>query len=142
MKKFISFILFLTICQFSFAQSKDSIAVASAVESMRVALVDADKIKLDQLLSRDLSYGHSSGKIDTKQSLEEALTTGVSDFLSIELSEQTIKILGDNAIVRHKLFAKTIDGGKPAEIKLSVLLVWKKNQHQWQLIARQAVKIS
>lgn len=123
------------------AQSKDSATVTKAVETFRKALIDADKTSLDQLLSNKLSYGHSGGKIDSKNSLEDALTSGASDFVTIELTEQTVEIVGKNAIVRHKLYATTNDNGKPGEVKLAVLLVWQKNKHRWQLIARQAIKI-
>lgn len=140
MKYLITCILGLVICQFSSAQSKDSIAVVGVVESFRKALIDADKSTLDLILSSKLSYGHSGGKIDTKASLEDALTSGASDFVTIELTDQTVQIVGKNAIVRHKLFATTNDNAKPGEVKLSVLLVWQKNGHQWELIARQAVK--
>ena len=141
MKYLISILLFLGVSQISFAQSKDSIAVVQVVETLRKALIDADKTTLDQVLSDKLSYGHSGGKLDTKSSLEEGLVSGASDFVTIDLKEQTIQIVGNNAIVRHKLYATTNDAGKPGEVKLSVLLVWQKNHHAWKLIARQAIKI-
>ena len=128
-------------CCFSSAQVKDSSAVVQVVESFRKSLIDPNKTELDNLLSDALSYGHSSGKIDSKQSLEQGLLSGASDFVSIDFVDQTIQIVGKNAIVRHKLIAKTNDGGKPGEVKLSVLLVWQKTHKQWTLIARQAVKI-
>jgi ketosteroid isomerase-like protein len=39
------------------------------------------------------------------------------------------------------LEAKTNDNGKPNDIKLLVLMVWQKQNKEWKLIARQAVKI-
>lgn len=141
MKYLVSCFLCIAIWQFSFAQSKDSVSIIQVVETFRKALIDADKTKLDLLLSNKLSYGHSGGKIDTKNSLEEALTSRMSDFVTIEFTDQTIQMVGKNAIVRHKLFATTNDNGKPGEVKLSVLLVWQKSHHEWKLIARQAIKI-
>lgn len=123
------------------AQVKDSSAVVQVVENFRKSLIDPSKTELDNLLSEALSYGHSGGKIDSKESLEQSLLSGASDFVSIDFIDQTIQIVGKNAIVRHKLFAKTNDAGKPGEVKLSVLLVWQKTHKQWKLIARQAVKI-
>jgi ketosteroid isomerase-like protein len=140
--KYVLFVFLLVfICHDTYAQSKDSTLIVQVVESFRKALIDADKTKLDELLSDKLSYGHSGGKIDTKTSLEESLVSGASDFVTIELKDQTIQIVGKNAIVRHKLYATTNDAGKPGEVKLSVLLVWQKSHHTWKLIARQAIKI-
>lgn len=141
--KYLSIILVYLVlcCSYSSAQVKDSSAVAQVVESFRKSLIDPNKTELDHLLSDALSYGHSGGKIDTKHSLEDALLSGASDFVRIDFVDQTIQIVGKNAIVRHKLIAKTNDAGKPGEVKLSVLLVWQKKHQHWILIARQAVKI-
>ena len=123
------------------AQTKDEAAVTQAVESLRKALIDPDKSTLDKLAADDLSYGHSSGLLQDKAAFEEALISGKSDFVSIELSEQTVKVVGNTAIVRHHFSAATNDGGKPGTVKLAILLVWQKQKGEWKLLARQAVKI-
>ena len=123
-----------------FAQSKDEQAVAGAVESLRKALIDPDKDKLDALVLDELTYGHSSGVIQDKAAFEGALLNKSSDFVTIDLSQQTIKVVGNTAWVRHILSATTNDGGKPGSTRLSVLLVWVKQKGQWRLLARQAVK--
>jgi Domain of unknown function (DUF4440) len=69
------------------------------------------------------------------------LVSGASDFVTIDLSEQTIKVTGSTAIVRHVLSATTNDGGKAGTVKIAVLLVWIKEKKEWKLLARQAVKI-
>lgn len=125
----------------SFAQSKDEAAVASAVESLRKAMVDADKAGLDKLTAAELSYGHSSGKVETKAEFVEALASGKSDFLSIDLADQTIKLAGNAAIVRHVLSGNTKDNGTPGTVKLSILTIWQKQKGEWKLLARQAVRL-
>jgi hypothetical protein len=125
-----------------FAQSKDEQAVATAVESLRKALVDPDKATLDALVLDELTYGHSSGLIQDKAAFETALLSKSSDFVTMDLTEQTIKVVGNTAWVRHTLTATTNDGGKPGTTHLSVLLVWLKQKGQWRLFARQAVKIA
>lgn len=125
----------------SFAQDKEEQAVTAAVENLRKALVDPDKSVLDKLAADELSYGHSSGMVQDKAEFIEALTSGKSDFVTIELTEQTVKVVGNTAIVRHHFSATTNDGGKPGAVKLSILLVWQKQKGQWRLLARQAVKI-
>jgi ketosteroid isomerase-like protein len=125
----------------SIAQDKDEQAVTAAVESLRKALIDPDKATLDRLTLDQLTYGHSSGMIQDKAAFMEALLSGKSDFVSIDLTEQTLKIAGNTAWVRHVLTATTNDGGKPGQTKLSVLLVWQKQKGEWRLLARQAVKV-
>ena len=138
---FLTILLFAIITAPVFAQSKDEQSVATAVESLRKALIDPDKSTLDALVLDELTYGHSSGVIQDKTTFEEALLNKSSDFVTIDLSQQTIKVVGNTAWVRHILSATTNDGGKPGSAHLSVLLVWVKQKGQWRLLARQAVKV-
>lgn len=124
-----------------FAQSKEEQAVGNAVESLRKALIDPEKATLDALVVDELTYGHSNGNIQDKAAFEEALLNKSSDFVTIDLTQQSIKVVGNTAWVRHILSATTNDGGKPGTAHLSVLLVWVKEKGQWRLLARQAVKV-
>jgi ketosteroid isomerase-like protein len=112
------------------------------VEKLRVAMIDANKTELEKLVAEELSYGHSGGHIDDKKEFVEKIVGGQSDFVTIELSEQTISVSGKTAIVRHILKAKTNDAGKPGEVHLRILLVWQKQAGKWKLLARQAVKMA
>jgi len=120
------------------AQSKDETLVAAKVEKLRTAMISGNKADLESLLSDDLTYAHSSGKIQTKAVFVEEISTKKSDFVTIELSKQSISITGDVAIVSHQLNATTNDGGKPAAPHLNIVLVWKKTKGDWKLIARRA----
>ena len=122
------------------AQDKTVKQVATAVEQLRKAMVDGDKQMLERLADDQLSYGHSGGHIDDKKEFVEKIASGKSDFVTIELLDQSIIVSGKTAIVRHTLNAATNDGGKPAEVHLKVLLVWQKHNSGWKLLARQAVK--
>ncbi|WP_020606598.1 nuclear transport factor 2 family protein [Spirosoma spitsbergense] len=125
----------------SIAQSKDEGAIGKAVEQMRLLMINPDKAKLEALAADQLTYGHSTGKLENKAAFVEALISGASDFVSINLTDQTITIVDNTALVRHNLSADTLNNGKPGQAHLSVLLVWIKQKGNWQLLARQAVKI-
>jgi ketosteroid isomerase-like protein len=140
MKKSILLFFLLALAGSSFAQSKAEQQVADAVTAWRKAMLDADKAGLEAILAPELSYGHSNGKIEDKAMLVKAISTGESDFITMELSEQSIKIAGKTAIVRHKLAGDINDGGKPGSVKLFVLQVWQKQGASWLLLARQAVR--
>lgn len=122
------------------AQTKSEDAVKAAVEELRVAMINGDSVMLDKLADQKLTYGHSSGHVDDRATFIHKLATGSSDFVSIDLTEQTIIISGKTAIVRHKLDAVTNDNGKPGDVHLLVMLVWQKSGGHWKLLARQAVK--
>ena len=116
--------------------------VAKAVECLRQVMISADSVALDKIAADSLSYGHSSGKVQNKKEFIHSFTSGASVFTAIDFTGQTITISGNTAIVRHILSAATNDAGKgPGTVKLGVLLVWVKNGKEWQLLARQAVKV-
>lgn len=121
--------------------SKEQIDVASRVEALRQAMIDADGKKLKELTSESLSYGHSSGNIQNQAVFIEKIVNGESDFVSIEFQNQTIEIVGNAAIVRHILAAHTKDSGVDKDIKIGIMLIWQKQKNKWLLIARQAYKL-
>ena len=124
------------------AQSKQEQAVAAAVEGMRKAIVDADKSMLEKLSHDSLSYGHSGGKVESKASFVENIVNGNSDFVTIDLTGQTIFVTGKTAIVRHRMSATTKDKGKePGTVNIAILSVWQKDKKEWKMLARQAVKL-
>lgn len=120
----------------------EAAAVTSAVEKLRVLMVTPDSAALGALVAEELNYGHSNVRIDTKASFIGDLMSGASDFLTMDLTEQTVRVVGDTAIVRHTLTGNTADKGKdPGTVKLKVLLIWQKQAGEWKLLARQAVRV-
>ena len=124
----------------SFAQSKEVTAVSNAVEKLRKAMISCNRAELEACASDSLSYGHSGGLVENKAEFIEHIASGKSFFVTIDLSEQTLSVKQNTAVVRHTLSATTNDGGKPGTVKIKVLLVFEKEKGQWKLLARQAVK--
>ncbi len=123
------------------AQTKAEKQVSDAVETLKKAMIDGDKQQLENITAADLSYGHSGGKIEDKAAFVQALVSGASDFITIDLTNQTVKVVGKTALVRHNLTATTKDNGVPGNPHLGVLLVWQKEKGGWKLLARQAFKL-
>ncbi len=140
MKKAVFLFFLLTIFLFGFAQSKKNTEVVASIEKLRLAMISGVKEDLEAIVDDNLSYGHSGGAVEGKAQFIEKIASGKSDFVTIDLSEQTISVYGNIAIVRHNLFAINNDGGKPGEVKLKILLVFRKTGKNWKLLARQAVK--
>ena len=150
MIKYFSFLIcFLLFIQFeslsqdlSKKQLKHQQEVWAETQNLAKAMIDADSVMLDKLTASRLSYGHSGGKVEGKKEFIKKLVTGKSDFVSINMEEQTIDVFGKTAIVRFLLNAETLDNQTPGKVNLRVLLVWKKSKNNWLLLARQAVKIA
>ncbi|KQT21783.1 hypothetical protein ASG31_00080 [Chryseobacterium sp. Leaf404] len=133
-----SFLVAITV----FGQKKnDTQSVKDAAEKLRVAMLSGEKSALESLIVPELTYGHSGGHIDNAKEFVEKLVTKKSDFLTIDITNQNIQIVGNTAIVRHHFYATTADLGKaPSDVTLDILLVWTKVKKDWKLLARQAVK--
>ncbi len=123
------------------ASSMTASTVAVAAEKLRVAMIDPTPAALGALVADDLSYGHSGGKVDTKASFISDLMDKKSDFVTIVITDQTIKVVDNVAIVRHTLTADTNDSGKPGKVSIKILGIWQKQGGDWKLLARQAVRI-
>ncbi len=125
----------------TFAQSKDEALVSQAMESLRVVVMQPDSAVLAGLVSNDLEYVHSSGAVRNKQGFIDEFMKRQTDVANVVFSNQTIKITDGNAIVRHRMVADSRKVGYPPVIDIIVLMVWRKEQGQWKLLARQAAKI-
>lgn len=123
------------------AQSSDEAAIVQAVEAFRKAMLAADRSQLEALCADQLSYGHSSGRLETKTQFVDNAVSGRSVWKFITLTDQSSQVVGNNAIARHILTGETESGGKTNAIKIGVLMVWQKQDGRWKLLARQAYKI-
>lgn len=123
------------------SSAEDESAVSAAVDSLNKGIVDPDKNLLENIASDGLSYGHSGGKVQNKAEFVDDLLNGSFDFQSVNILDQTIKVSGENAIVRHTFTAKATNAGVPVDLNIGNLLVWRKENGQWKLLARQAFKI-
>jgi hypothetical protein len=142
MKKLLLIVMASTVLgSVALAQSKEEKKISAAVDALRQAMLDANQAALDELTSPALTYGHSSGKMEDKAAFIQALVSGNSDFLTMDLTQQTILIQGKTAIVRHNLAAETNDNGKAGTVKLGVMLVWQKDGGKWKLLGRQAFRL-
>jgi Domain of unknown function (DUF4440) len=121
--------------------AKDEDAVADAVEALRKAMLSGDGKQLGALLADRLSYGHSSGKVQTKTEFIADATSGKSTWKSITLSDQTVQLAGLNAITRFTFTGQSESQGQTHDVKLGILMVWVKQGSHWRLLARQGYKV-
>jgi ketosteroid isomerase-like protein len=122
------------------AESADEAAVTKAIDDLNKAMLAADRAKLEALVSDQLSYGHSGGRIETKKEFVDVVAGKKTIYKSITLSEPTVAVTGNNAIARHIYAVEFESGGKPGSAKIGVMQVWVKDGGAWKLLARQAFR--
>jgi ketosteroid isomerase-like protein len=124
------------------AQSKEEKEVLDRVETWRKAVLGQDVKMLDNLFANELTYGHSNGQMDTKESFISGIGTKKEVYNELNLDGMTVTIVGKNALVRHKMTGHvTLQDGAISKPNLGVLQVWSKTKAGWQLLARQAFKL-
>ncbi len=144
MKKIFTFLLLFTTAMMVNAQqnlTKDETAVNAAVEKLRAAMVSGNKADLESLLSNDLSYSHSNGHVETRADFIKAISTKKSDFVKIDLVQQSVTVIDQIGIARHILVADTNDGGVPKHIFLGIVQIWRNEKGTWRMVGRRAFHV-
>jgi hypothetical protein len=136
---FLVCIFFLAFSGHTYSQKKNDKEVEKAVESLVKGIIDADRQLLDAITSEQLVYGHSSGKVQNKAAfIEEIISLQPNDYLTIDLTNQTITVSEDVAVVRHIYSSEYLSNNEKKNLKIGNVLIWQKKQGTWKLLARQA----
>ena len=117
--------------------------VEKAVEGFRLAMLSGKKADLEKVVVKNMIYVHSAGAVDDYNIFMDKVVDGkVDKYQKMEFKDQKITVDGDVAFVKH-VFEGTIitvgqNEGKPYDVKLNVVQVWKKDGGIWKLFARQS----
>ena len=122
------------------AQAADEQMPAETVEAFRKAMIASDHGAFDALCAAQLSYGHSTGKIQTKEEFIAHATRGKAKWKALEFANVRNTVAGPNAISRFTLNGELESDGKVTPIGIGVLMVWQKQGNAWKLLARQGFK--
>jgi Domain of unknown function (DUF4440) len=115
--------------------------VTAVAEKLRQLMIKPDRAGLEALIAKDVNYGHSNTRVHALDALLDDLSSGATVFVTMDITDQTVQVHGDVGVVRHKLYSKQNNGGKPSEIILSILQVWQERGGKWIMIARQATRV-
>lgn len=114
--------------------------VAQAVDHLTQAMLHKNIAELNALTAPNLTYGHSSGKIQDKQEFIADIETGRSAFKTLEMQKQTITMSGDTALVRHHFSAQALKGTEVIPTEIENFQIWQKQGGKWLLVGRQAFR--
>jgi ketosteroid isomerase-like protein len=132
-------IAFVLIGSVALAQSS---YLKEAISRLDKALIAKDTIALKQLLHPDLSFGHSSGWVETKQDVLNDVKSGKLNYKSLEHKDVRWTARKDWATVRSNTHVVSVNpDGNTSELNLHVLLVWLRTNKGWQLLARQTTRL-
>jgi hypothetical protein len=143
MKKLFCLALFFFCSIILFAQSGKEAKVWQRVAALGKAVFDTkDSAVLLDLVDESLTYGHSGGNVEDKQTMIKNAVQSKTTYRNPSFENVSIHVDGKVAIVRQNFRATSVDDkGTGTPLDLSILQVWKKKGRNWKLMARQAVKI-
>jgi len=114
-----------------------------AADAGRVkALLANDFAALELLLGDDLTYVHSNGMLDTKESYLGGLRSGASRYLSMDMSDVAVRTFGDTALITAKFNARVQLRDREVNPTPRVLIVYAKRDGRWQMVAWQSTPIA
>jgi len=123
------------------ADAGAEVAVTQSVETLRKALLEADRAKLEQVASAQISYGHSDGRVETKEQFIHGVMTRKQIVKSLAFPELKVAVVGDAAIARHIYLSESELDGKATSTRIGALQVWQKQDGAWKLLARQGFRL-
>ena len=123
------------------ADAADEAAVAQGVETLRKALLEADRTKLEQVAAKEISYGHSDGRAETKEQFIHGVMTRKQTVKALAFPELKIAVVGNAAIARHIYLSDSELEGKATTTRIGALQVWQKQEGGWKLLARQGFRL-
>jgi len=120
----------------------DEDAILKNLEAFRAAQVAGNTEVLASLCMDELSYSHSSAKIDTKASLLDGIAKANYKWKPLEYKDPTVRVVGPAAIVRFNFVGEQeFDDGKKTPQNLHILMNWQKQGSDWKLLSRAATKL-
>jgi ketosteroid isomerase-like protein len=105
------------------------------------AMGQKDVAALNELLSDDLVYTHSSARQDTKQSLIAAMESGKTVYTSVVPSEVKAQDCGDAVVLTGVARISVLSGGKPNAFGVRFTDVYANKGGRWQMVTWQSTRL-
>jgi ketosteroid isomerase-like protein len=117
-------------------------AVRQADDARVAATIAADHAKLSAIFSDDLNYAHSGGMVNDKAAYIDTIVSGHTKYFSIDYVKRKFT-LGAPGIVLMigNCFIKSANDGKPLNLHLNFLAVWRLEGGAWRLLAWQSCRL-
>lgn len=143
MKKLFILWLCLVITNTLSAQDKTEDMVLKLDRQRFDAQISKDTTLLNQLLSNDLIYVHSSGLVENKKEYVDKISNRQADYREVNIEKAKAHIYGKNtAIINGTAKINLWQTDKMVTIYLHYLDVWVKEKGKWRMVRWQSTRIN
>ena len=114
------------------------------VENLRFeAMVRGDLVALAEILSEDLTYTHTTGRVDSKAQLLASLECGQLQYESITPKDIQVRVYGPVGVVTGVSLMRTKrrDSNEATGFRIRFTDVYVKKRDLWQLVAWQSTRL-
>ena len=105
------------------------------------AMAQKDIVTLNELISDDLIYTHSSARLDTKQSLIGNMESGSTVYTAVEPSDVKAQDLGDTVVLTGACRISVMSQGRPNSFSVRFTDVYANTGDKWQMVAWQSTRL-
>lgn len=136
-------ITFISLNKLLFSQEVSCHEILPKFDLLEFSLIKKDTIALNDLLHEKLTFGHSNGWIETKESLLNSLPTSKVVYKQIvPHGKVKAEFIHDNLVtLRREQIVIGEYEGQPFDVDLKILEVWVGEGSKWMLIARQSIEV-
>jgi ketosteroid isomerase-like protein len=112
------------------------------IEEHRInSLLHNDIASLERVLSEELTYAHSTGKVEHKGEFLSMLASGKLRYKDFRCSDLQIRVYGNAAVVTGKADIRVEFEGREHHELLRYTAVYVRTEGSWQMVAWQSTKI-
>jgi ketosteroid isomerase-like protein len=105
------------------------------------AMAQKDIATLNELISDDLIYTHSSARLDTKASLIGNMESGSTVYTSVVPSDVKAQDLGDTVVLTGTCRIGVNSGGRANSFGVRFTDVYAKKGGRWQMVTWQSTRL-
>ena len=105
------------------------------------AMAQKDIATLNELISDDLIYTHSSARLDTKQSLIGNMESGSTVYTSVVPSDVKAQDLGDTVVLTGSCRIGVNSGGRANSFGVRFTDVYANKGGRWQMVTWQSTRL-
>lgn len=107
----------------------------------RDAMTKADVATLGELFADDMVWIHATARIDTKAGLLDAIGSGSTKYLSIDVTDETVRDFGDVVLVGGIAAMTAEIKGETRELRNRFTIVWAQRAASWQVVNWQSTSV-
>jgi ketosteroid isomerase-like protein len=105
------------------------------------AMVRADQAALDAALAEDLTYVHSTARLESKAEHVGNLRAGKPHYRGIAPRDRKARVSGNTGVVNGVSEMHVENAGKEQRFTVRYLAVYAKSGDQWRMIAWQSTRV-